>query len=140
MICACTKGQRGGDKARAVQLDVLHKKEGITIADMLGALEENAEQTMEVWRNIVGLQVRHLGDMHWKHDIWYTYGKHKISFMLCREECEQDIAQGNYWEQMDDMRRRIEREGGGMSVEAMKPPKPTSPETEDVLSGIYGNL
>jgi hypothetical protein len=104
MICIWMKSDIGGDRATALPLEILHKKDGVTIADMLVALEQEAEDAMLYWRNTVGLQARNLGHMHWKHDIWYTDGRPKLSVMLCREQYEEDIAQGYYWEQMDDLR------------------------------------
>jgi hypothetical protein len=137
MICAWTK-RRGGNMAEAVRIDVLPTEERITIADMLRALEEWDEATIHLWRDTVGSQLDALRDMHWKHDIWYTYGKSKLSVMLCEEDVQDDIEQGLYCEQMSDMRPRVERQGEWMPVEMMKPPKPTSPETDDILPGIYG--
>jgi hypothetical protein len=138
MLCVWSRGELGGLRATALPQYILHRKDGITIADMLVALEQEAEDAMLHWRNTVGLQVRNLSDMHWKHDIWYTYGRPKLSVMLCREKHEEDIAQGHYWEQMDDLRSRIHRQSEWMPVEMMKLPKPTSPETDDLLPGIYG--
>jgi hypothetical protein len=110
MLCVWSRGEIGVLRATALPQYILHRKDGITIADILVALAQETEDAMLHWRNTVGLQVRNMRDMHWKHDIWYTYRRSKLSVILCREKYEEDIAQGHYWEQMDDLRSRIHRQ------------------------------
>jgi hypothetical protein len=108
--------------------------EGITVEHVLRLIDENAEQAMCTWNyHVRRFLLAYLPNIHWKDDIWNIIGRPTLSLVLHNNDLGAD-----HWLQTHNMDPRIVRQGQWMPNDVMKPPKARTPDTNELLPGIYG--
>ncbi|KAF2123251.1 hypothetical protein BDV96DRAFT_639790 [Lophiotrema nucula] len=128
------------DWASLYDVGAVINENGICIEDFFTGLRQYAPAAVDAWLQNVHVLRKWIANGHWKHDVWGVGHMPSLVVLLSQPEIDPDMDCNGYdmrqWEQAVYQEPRSQRQRLWMSEDEMKPPRPTSTESE-VLPGIY---